>query len=172
MQLKQLLSDDDAVSPVIGVILMVAITVILAAVIATFVLGLGEQVSTTAPQASFNFQFEETNSGVDGRLTMTHDGGDSVKSTQLYLRGQNGSNAANSYNFNDDWQTVATGGLGSNYQGTTSGTASGSIGSTSAVTGGDYLDIGIGTDGQLRLIYEQQQGDSSATLATWEGPDA
>ena len=36
--------DDDAVSPVIGVILMVAITVILAAVIGTFVLGLGDNV--------------------------------------------------------------------------------------------------------------------------------
>lgn len=37
----------EAVSPVIGVILMVAITVILAAVIGTFVLGLGEGVSAT-----------------------------------------------------------------------------------------------------------------------------
>lgn len=35
--------EDRAVSPVIGVILMVAITVILAAVIASFVLGLGDQ---------------------------------------------------------------------------------------------------------------------------------
>ena len=39
--------DDSAVSPVIGVILMVAITVILAAVIGTFVLGLGDQVQET-----------------------------------------------------------------------------------------------------------------------------
>ena len=39
--------DDDAVSPVIGVILMVAITVILAAVIGTFVLGLGDNVQET-----------------------------------------------------------------------------------------------------------------------------
>jgi flagellin-like protein len=37
-------TDDSAVSPVIGVILMVAITVILAAVIGTFVLGLGDNV--------------------------------------------------------------------------------------------------------------------------------
>ena len=37
-------TEDRAVSPVIGVILMVAITVILAAVIGTFVLGLGESV--------------------------------------------------------------------------------------------------------------------------------
>ncbi|WP_238392211.1 type IV pilin [Halorussus amylolyticus] len=48
MKIKQLLSDDDAVSPVIGVILMVAITVILAAVIGTFVLGLGESVNQNA----------------------------------------------------------------------------------------------------------------------------
>ena len=41
MELKQLFADDSAVSPVIGVILMVAITVILAAVIGSFVLNLG-----------------------------------------------------------------------------------------------------------------------------------
>ncbi|PSP58343.1 type IV pilin, partial [Halobacteriales archaeon QH_8_67_36] len=54
MNLKTLIQDDDAVSPVIGVILMVAITVILAAVIATFVLGLGDSLSNQAPQASFS----------------------------------------------------------------------------------------------------------------------
>ena len=54
MELKQLFRDDNAVSPVIGVILMVAITVILAAVIASFVLGLGDQ-NNPAPTADFNF---------------------------------------------------------------------------------------------------------------------
>ncbi|AQL41758.1 hypothetical protein BV210_03060 [Halorientalis sp. IM1011] len=175
MQLKQLLSDDDAVSPVIGVILMVAITVILAAVIATFVLGLGEQVSSTSPQASFSFQFEETVTDDAGILTMNHDGGDSIKANQLYLRGNNGS--ATSHNYDSTWNEVIDG--SSNNQESTSGgandiegTASGSIGSTSAVTGGDYLTFPIGTDGQIRLIYESQQGDSSATISTWEGPDA
>ena len=171
MQLKQLLSDDDAVSPVIGVILMVAITVILAAVIATFVLGLGEQVSSTAPQASFNFQFEELDSDADGNLTITHDGGDAVKANQLYLRGQNGSNADTGFQFDNTWKDMLDGNP-SGYTSKVSGTASGKIGSTSSVTGGDYLELGIGTDGQLRLIYESQQGDSSATLSTWEGPDA
>ncbi len=63
MKLKQLFEDDDAVSPVIGVILMVAITVILAAVIGTFVLGLGDQVGDTAPQASFSFDYNSTGGG-------------------------------------------------------------------------------------------------------------
>jgi len=68
MQLKKLFNEDDAVSPVIGVILMVAITVILAAVIATFVLGLGEQVSDTAPQASFNFDYTATENLDNGTI--------------------------------------------------------------------------------------------------------
>ncbi|WP_226004103.1 type IV pilin [Natrinema salinisoli] len=65
MDLKQhrskLIGNDDerAVSPVIGVILMVAITVILAAVIAAFVLDLGQSQSASP---SAGFQFEE-NSG-------------------------------------------------------------------------------------------------------------
>jgi flagellin-like protein len=46
-----------AVSPVIGVILMVAVTVILAAVIGNLVLGLGEEVEKT-PQAGVSFDEE------------------------------------------------------------------------------------------------------------------
>ena len=58
MQPKTLLTDEDAVSPVIGAILMVAITVILAAVIASLVLGFGDTASQTTPQASFTFDYE------------------------------------------------------------------------------------------------------------------
>ena len=43
----KIMKNDEAVSPVIGVILMVAITVILAAVIAAFVFGLAGTTSTT-----------------------------------------------------------------------------------------------------------------------------
>jgi flagellin-like protein len=69
MDIKQLFTDDKAVSPVIGVILMVAITVILAAVIGSFVLNLGGSLQQSAPQASFDFDY-----GSD--LTVTHETGD------------------------------------------------------------------------------------------------
>jgi flagellin-like protein len=52
--------DERAVSPVIGVILMVAITVILAAVIGTFVLGLG---SSQSSNASASVSFDKKASG-------------------------------------------------------------------------------------------------------------
>jgi len=50
--------DESGVSPVVGVILMVAITVILAAVIGTFVLDLGGQVQQNA-QAGVSFNEDE-----------------------------------------------------------------------------------------------------------------
>ena len=73
-------ADDRAVSPVIGVILMVAITVILAAVIGTFVLGLGDQLGDTAPQASFSV--EEV--GADN-VTIAKTGGQDLELSDLAL---------------------------------------------------------------------------------------
>jgi flagellin-like protein len=71
MQIKQELNefvsgDSRAVSPVIGVILMVAITVILAAVIGTFVLGLGDSVQTNV-QAGATVSADSAND----RITVT-----------------------------------------------------------------------------------------------------
>lgn len=51
-KIKEFFAEKRAVSPVIGVILMVAVVVILAAVIGAFVLGLGGSQSQ-APQAAF-----------------------------------------------------------------------------------------------------------------------
>jgi flagellin-like protein len=83
MQLKKLFNDDSAVSPVIGVILMVAITVILAAVIATFVLGLGDQLSNTAPQASFEWDYNDD----EDDFTVTHTGGETIDEGTVTITG-------------------------------------------------------------------------------------
>ena len=74
--------EDRAVSPVIGVILMVAITVILAAVIGTFVLGLGDRVSQASPNANFGFSYG-TDAGNADSVEITHDGGDGVEHEQV-----------------------------------------------------------------------------------------
>ena len=58
-------TDERGVSPVIGVILMVAITVILAAVIASFVLGFGDSVSENV-QAGADIQEKD-----DGNASVT-----------------------------------------------------------------------------------------------------
>ncbi len=81
MDFKQLFDDDRAVSPVIGVILMVAITVILAAVIGTFVLGLGDQIQSTTPQASFGFDTADNKH----KVTIAHESGDSIDASNLKI---------------------------------------------------------------------------------------
>jgi flagellin-like protein len=154
MKLKQLFTDDDAVSPVIGVILMVAITVILAAVIATFVLGLGESVSETAPQANFATDynagsdatsFSQSTGSEDGSLQITHTGGDRISAQNLYV----------------------TGGIDNRFSWTDAGYSSGSD-----ITAGDSVDYLVETTDTVRVLWSDGSSGSSAELKKWTGSDA
>lgn len=91
MQVTKLLREDDAVSPVIGVILMVAVTVILAAVIGAFVLNIGGP-QEAPPQNGFDFGYSNGGSLVE----VTHGGGSQLDATQLTLAGpwESGSNCS------------------------------------------------------------------------------
>ena len=143
MKLNELLADDDAVSPVIGVILMVAITVILAAVIGTFVLGLGGQVQDTAPNAQFTFS-------QDGSLTMTHDGGQNVMTSNIKV-----TNSDKDYS---SGPCQSAGGASSEW-------------SSTELSAGDSCTIGSSNidDGDtVRVVWESEDGGTSTTLAKYE----
>ncbi|UWG46972.1 Pilin/Flagellin, FlaG/FlaF family [Halanaeroarchaeum sp. HSR-CO] len=83
MQLKQFLGSDEdrAVSPVIGVVLMLTATVIIGGVVASFVTGMGSGMES-APQASFDFDYDDT----DKNVTITHEGGATIAADQLEVR--------------------------------------------------------------------------------------
>ena len=74
--------NEEAVSPVIGVILMVAITVILAAVIAAFVFGMGG-TQNAAPTASIVAANYPDSPGAD--MKIQHKGGDMLKGGEWKL---------------------------------------------------------------------------------------
>ena len=74
-------SENRAVSPVIGVILMVAITVILAAVIGTFVLGLGDSLGDSQPTAQIGADI--TVDDGEGTVEISHNGGDSIATNDM-----------------------------------------------------------------------------------------
>jgi len=170
MQLKQLLQDEDAVSPVIGVILMVAITVILAAVIGTFVLGLGDQVQSSAPNSNFQFEYPNSSyaSGTNGDavITITHNGGQDVQESNVNVQVgdvtfQNLTAGSNFVSSNDGWEdTIATGDsvyIGENGVG---GVGSGSYQTSS----GGTIDIVANDD--VRVIWESDSGGSSNTIGS------
>ena len=78
---------DRAVSPVIGVVLMVGIVVALGAVVGGAVLGLGVGIGDTAPNAQFDASYD-----AEGEtLTVTHVAGDTVDADRLtYTEGFDG----------------------------------------------------------------------------------
>ncbi|NLV11186.1 type IV pilin [Halomicrobium mukohataei] len=168
MDVKALFDDDEAVSPVIGVILMVAITVILAAVIATFVLGLGDQISNTAPQASFSFDYTEDTTDGD-TLQVTHNGGETISSNEI----EAAVTGTAQYDSADDDLTYTgslfSGATDSEVNAGTSDTIGNSYFEDSSDNTATKLDLSAAT---VRVTYQPAEGGNSATLGRWDGPDA
>ena len=75
-------NDDRGVSPVIGVILMVALTVILATVLGTVVLDFAGGVAEQPPQAAFDYEFDTA----EDNVTITHISGDRIDNTSLRVQ--------------------------------------------------------------------------------------
>ena len=145
MDLKKLFTDERAVSPVIGVILMVAITVILAAVIGAFVLGIGGDQNAT-PQASISLDADDGEDEVE----ITHNGGQTLQLDELQLS-IDGSFVANPI---DD----------ENLDGTPGDTLS--SGESITVTTDDEDDaLGFGEDVPVRLVHEPSGGILASTTA-------
>jgi flagellin-like protein len=163
MKIKQLFRDEDAVSPVIGVILMVAITVILAAVIGTFLLGLGDQVQSSAPNANFQFEYtgDFSTAADTGTVTIVHNGGQDIDSANLAVQVGD--------------QTVWDG--GSFDPDSTGDWASGTTtdwgdGSTTTVSTGSTQQIDQDSSGNddrgddVLVIWQSPSGDSSNTIGS------
>jgi flagellin-like protein len=138
------------VSPVIGVILMVAITVILAAVIGTFVLGLGDQVSESAPQAQFTFDYN----GSTG-LNVTHDGGDAIEAGDLNVT------SGVALQVSNDGSTYAPSSA------TSVNLADGPFNSDDTINAGTtiYIDGDSSFSGEtVRIVWTSPNSDKTATI--------
>jgi flagellin-like protein len=164
MQIKQKLKefvtgDERGVSPVIGVILMVAITVILAAVIGTFVLGLGNDLQNTSPTATLTVQ-DDSSTNFDGSsdqvaYIISHDGGDDLNAQNLriVIRETSGSQVATL----DESNTYADGDLEVNFNGDStvlSTDDSVQTGDTlSIATTGGSSDLSSGDEFEIVIIH-------------------
>lgn len=138
--IKALLTEERAVSPVIGVILMVAVTVILAAVVGMFVLGLGSSTETT-PQASFEFDYDSTAAAGTPNLEITHNGGNALNHGNVIVV-EDG--AADTPAWNDP-------------------NGNGNL------DAGEYGEIEAAAGSTVKVIWEGENGDS-APLATYDVP--
>jgi len=151
MELKQLFTDDDAVSPVIGVILMVAITVILAAVIGAFVLDIGGS-QESAPQVQWDWADEpstfsdSSGNSFEGSVTVSHGGGDTVNNPGQITLSADGNTTATSPTdptldtYHDTWQSNDEAFI--------------------------YINDGESNTGTATLIWESSDGSQSTELSS------
>jgi hypothetical protein len=119
-------------------------------VIGTFVLGLGENIEDTSPNAQFNTDFtkgsasgcnpDDVNGG--STLDITHQSGPTIDAARLTISG-NGTD--------QDW-TACNG--------------------ASEVSSGDTANVQVSTESEIRLVWTAEGGSQTDTLITWEGPDA
>jgi flagellin-like protein len=180
MNIQELFSDDDAVSPVIGVILMVAITVILAAVIGAFVLDIGGN-QQQVPQASWDFD-QSTHEVADNdedvqssdqfeEIVISHKGGDSIDISNLDIT-VNGNPAFGATTEAD----ASTGALSfTSTSALFSGSGEASAGTSLRVVAEDADDDGsvdtndtTGSGDKIRIQWESDDGSSSQVLQDYE----
>ena len=154
MELPPFAGDDRAVPPVVGVMLMVAITVILAAVVGTVAVGFTDRFEQSTPQTSFGFEYDAgTTAGVDcsfevtddsdaGTLTVAHESGEAIDGDQLYLLTDAGE---------AEWKADCD--------------------NSDTVSTGDSIDVAVDADQTLRVVWKAEDGGQTKTIVRWDGPD-
>ncbi|WP_435333576.1 type IV pilin [Haloarchaeobius sp. TZWWS8] len=155
MNIKAIFNEENAVSPVIGVILMVAITVILAAVIGAFVLNIGGS-QEASPQANLAFSYDDgATSGWDNdakeNFTISHNGGDDLDGSSISITA-----TGNTYTGGSTPSSWTAGGTGT-YE----------VGTTDTDFGGSY---NASSGDALKVIWQSTSGDSSQVIANGELP--
>ena len=116
-----------------------------------------EESTPAAPQVAFSFEYDggAADGSDTGVVTITHTGGDNVDAAALTVRG--GGIVAPS---------------GAQPAVTTSGTTWATATGVSSVTAGDSVTVGVASDCEISLVWEDPDDDMSATLAEYDGPDA
>jgi flagellin-like protein len=137
-------TDDRAVSPVIGVILMVAITVIMATMIGSVFLDYAGQVSDQPPQAAFEYERVSAD-----EITVTHVSGERINDERIRIT------VGGDEVYDDPVSDASTDGW------------------DSGIAVGNTIDIehddAAGGD-TVRLIWQNPSGQSANTLSTWQWP--
>ena len=145
---------------------MVAITVILAAVIGTFVLGLGDSLGDSTPQASFTIDNVDADAGANGTIEVTKTGGQDIAFDDLRIVVDDGGNTSeidlatlDSAN-GENWRTADTAAI------TDQGNANVTVNIRGgSATGTDYLDIYAGNKVTVTIVHKQSGGTISTAVA-------
>lgn len=164
--------DERAISPVIGVILMVAVTVILAAVIAAAVMGMGDGIGDTGPttNADVNVNSDYNNSSTGSELAyISHTSGDTIEAenVRVVLRNGDGASIA-ALDANDSADVSPSGEVNSSVSGDFEAGSTITIALANAISNED-ADLANGKTIQVQLV--ETSSDTTVVDAEVELPD-
>lgn len=152
-------AENRAISPVIGVVLMVAITVLLAATAASFFLGLQDDTQQRNPTVGMGFDY--TGDGTGDTLEVEHDSGDTVAASQVYVVVRDAAGNGGDPNVRKSFSALGASGEVSAGEGVVLDGA--------ALNGVSDLDL---RDATVTVVWEDPSQDRTVTLNEWVGPDA
>lgn len=157
-------------SPVISVVLMVAITVILAATAGYVVFGMADETKAVAPQPAITATYDRTTDGDGQALELVFEGGDTLEEQNVYFVLQGAVAVDDS---GTESPTELDGNLIQNQIGseTTAGaTMTIDADATTVDTGAnEHLDL---SDATLRLVWDPASADIQETETIWRWSDS
>jgi len=158
----QVRTGERGLGPVVGVVLLLAITVMLAGTVGLFAISMDGEAQVGPPTTAFGVDYEPGAGGADA-VTISHVGGDDVRPEQLFVvvdgaacRG--GPGTPDGRYAGDEWVGAAemTAGMTLVVDGDSP---------ESHCTGGGTLDLGGAT---IRVVWVYPDGRSTR-LGSWEG---
>jgi len=152
------------ISTVIGVVLMVAIVVVLAAVVGTFVLNIGQQQPRNAPQVAIVADYSKTTSPNGEYLNLSVGSGDTVQRGELSVtvRDARDSSGNDVSLTGDPIQAQAPTEVRSGTEITINADQFSGIGPS------EHLDLSEAT---LRIVWEPATGEETNTYVIYRWPD-
>lgn len=146
-------------TPVIGIVLLVAITLLLAATVAAFALGIeDDQRQDRVPTVAVGFEYE-SNAGSDDVLTIVHKSGDSIAAESLAIDIDGATCTGDNPNGRYLATTWASGDL-------TAGQAI-NVDGDDICSGGSNLNL---SGASVQAVWMSDSG-TSTLLRSWHGPN-
>lgn len=166
MNIHELFTEERAVAPVVGVILMVAITVLLAATAATFFLGIGQDNKIETPQAAFDFEYDASAGHTEDALTVSHVGGDNINAAHVKVAVQDAEykDGGSTHSLNDRWKWTE---LTSSSPSTISSGRSVEINRDTVKASGQYNELSLKGAG-VDVVWDDPGSSKSFILGSWQ----
>jgi FlaG/FlaF family flagellin (archaellin) len=145
-------------TPIMGALLMVAITVVVGSIAVVGILGFADQATTSVPVVAIEFEFVSeadgtdafgtAGTGYDGHLQITHSDGRAVPADRLYVSGAASVTGVRPFTDSDAYD------------------------GDEAVSAGEGLSVWVDRNDDVTVSWVGAEGERSAVLGRWRGAPA